>query len=201
MQVDPLPDEEDQESWEPYHYGLDNPISNNDPDGKVWNWVVGAVVGAAVDYAVQVGSNLSEGKSLSESLTKVDGTQILIAAGTGALTSGASAFAGKVVAKTLQPTVNKIVQSNVVKQVGNIGKDIIKNTGVKLSKVTNATTTEKIGKFTKITEVRKGIGPGQSRAVMERVKNADGKVIRNIKTSYDRANKLQNIKHKELPNK
>ncbi|MEJ7768062.1 MAG: RHS repeat-associated core domain-containing protein, partial [Chitinophagaceae bacterium] len=200
MQVDPESDEEDQESWEPYQYGLNNPISHNDPDGKIWNWVMGAVVGAAVDYAFQVGSNLAEGKSTSQSFTQVDGKQILIAAGAGALTSGASVLTGKVVAKTLQPTVNKLVQSNVVKQFGAIGKDVIKNTGIKLSKVANATTTAKIGKFTKITEVRKGIGPGQSRAVYERVKNADGKVIRNIKTSYDRANKVQNIKPKELPN-
>ncbi len=35
MQVDPKPDESGQESWVPYQYGLDNPISNNDPDGEV----------------------------------------------------------------------------------------------------------------------------------------------------------------------
>ncbi len=34
MQIDPIPDEEEQERWSPYHYCFNNPIINNDPDGK-----------------------------------------------------------------------------------------------------------------------------------------------------------------------
>ena len=34
MQVDPLSDEEDQESYTPYHYCFNNPVVHNDPDGK-----------------------------------------------------------------------------------------------------------------------------------------------------------------------
>lgn len=34
MQVDPLADQEDQESFTPYHFGFNNPILNSDPDGK-----------------------------------------------------------------------------------------------------------------------------------------------------------------------
>lgn len=50
------------------------------------------------------------------------------------------------------------------------------------------------GKFTKKTKIIPGKGPGQSRSEMEFVKNADGKVIRARKFSYDRANKLQHKK-------
>jgi RHS repeat-associated protein len=32
--VDPLADREGQESWTPYHYGFNNPLRYNDPDGK-----------------------------------------------------------------------------------------------------------------------------------------------------------------------
>ncbi|HTE28069.1 RHS repeat-associated core domain-containing protein [Flavitalea sp.] len=92
MQVDPKPEEADQEAWVPYQYSLDNPISINDPDGEIWNWVVGAVVGAVVDYGTQVASNLIQGKSITQSLTEVDGKSILSAAAVGAVTSGASAF-------------------------------------------------------------------------------------------------------------
>lgn len=45
--VDPLADEEEQESWSPYHYVYNNPIRHTDPDGKNgWDTVVG--FGAAV---------------------------------------------------------------------------------------------------------------------------------------------------------
>lgn len=80
IQVDPMPDEEDQESWEPYQYGLDNPISNNDPDGKFWNNVVGGLVGGLVEIGTQL---ISEGKVTSWKAVSVATVE-------GALTSGGS---------------------------------------------------------------------------------------------------------------
>ncbi|EKT3957111.1 hypothetical protein NTJ28_001084 [Flavobacterium psychrophilum] len=73
---------------------------------------------------------------------------------------------------------------------------------VKQSKVQKETKTESIGngKYTKTTEVRPGKGPGQSRAEYIRYKNQDGKVIKNVKDSYDRGNNIQHRKPKELPN-
>jgi RHS repeat-associated protein len=35
LQIDPLSNEEDQESWTPYHYTFNNPILHTDPDGKL----------------------------------------------------------------------------------------------------------------------------------------------------------------------
>ena len=34
IQIDPLSNEEDQESFTPYHFGFNNPVLHNDPDGK-----------------------------------------------------------------------------------------------------------------------------------------------------------------------
>ena len=70
----------------------------------------------------------------------------------------------------------------------------------KLSKVEKSKKVEKIGdKFTKTTEVKPGKGPGQSRAEYIRYKNSQGKTIKNVKDSYDRANKFQHRKPKPLP--
>ncbi|MBN1281835.1 MAG: hypothetical protein JW985_02595 [Alphaproteobacteria bacterium] len=55
------------------------------------------------------------------------------------------------------------------------------------------------GKFEKTTEIRPGKGPGQSRAEYTRIKNSEGKTIKSYKDSYDRANKFQHRKQKELP--
>lgn len=66
----------------------------------------------------------------------------------------------------------------------------------KLSKVEKSKTVEQIGdgKYTKTTEVRPGIGPGQSRSEYVRIKDAEGKTIKTYKDSYDRANKFQHRK-------
>lgn len=67
---------------------------------------------------------------------------------------------------------------------------------VSKSKVQKSVKTEEVGggKFIKKTKISPGKGPGQSRAEMEMTKNADGKLIRTRKFSYDRANKFQGKK-------
>lgn len=199
------------EHMSPYVSMGNNPIRHNDPDGDIFGIdnLIGAAVGALIDYGTQVVTNFADGKSFKESFTQVDGSSIVKSAVIGLVTSGVANLAGKVMAKAgttiatkLEPAVAKLVQSNVVSRVAKIGKEIIKDSGVKLSKVEKTLDKVKIGdKFTKIIETKPGIGPGQSKAVYERVKNAEGTVIRNTKTSFDRANKIQNIKPKELPNK
>ncbi len=111
-QVDPLVDH--YEDWSPYNYVQDNPVSRTDPDGRWVNFVVGAIVGAATDYAAQVIVNVAEGKNLSDALTDVDGASIATSAVLGAVTSGASALtntigmqAGKQIAKTTTQQVVK----------------------------------------------------------------------------------------------
>ncbi len=100
------------------------------------------------------------------------------------------------------PVTNTKVESNSKSSSTNSANKSGSQNQVKLSKVEKSTTTESIGngKFTKTTEVRPGRGPGQSRAEYTRYKNQDGKVIKNVKDSYDRANKFQGRKVKELPN-
>ena len=67
-------------------------------------------------------------------------------------------------------------------------RKVVEPPAEKLSKVEKSKTEEKIGTFTKITEVRPGRDPGQSRAEYTWFKNANGEVVRTYKDSYDRAN-------------
>jgi RHS repeat-associated protein len=94
--VDPLADKEGQESWTPYHYGFNNPARYNDPDGKCPTCLIGAIIGASVDYGFQVAGNMLNGKSFGEALTyKIDKNSIMISAVAGAMTQGLSAVGGK----------------------------------------------------------------------------------------------------------
>jgi len=100
IQIDPTPEDGDQESLTPYHFSGNNPSTFNDPNGKCpWCW--GAIIGAAVEYGTQVAGNLVQGKSLGESLTDVNVGNIVIAAGAGALSVGVSAFVPKGAAATV----------------------------------------------------------------------------------------------------
>lgn len=94
MQIDPLTDDGGQESLSPYHFSYNNSVRYDDPDGKCPTCILGGIIGAAVDYGTQVAGNLIEGKSITESLTDVDGGSILASAVLGAVTSGASVVMG-----------------------------------------------------------------------------------------------------------
>jgi RHS repeat-associated protein len=94
-QIDPLPSDGGQECQTPYQYSLNNPISYNDPDGKIWNFIIGGILGAAVEYGTQVSANLISGRPLGDALTNVDGGSIFVAGVAGAITSGSSALIPK----------------------------------------------------------------------------------------------------------
>ncbi|MCW3467948.1 DUF6443 domain-containing protein [Chitinophaga nivalis] len=131
MQLDPLVEKGEQESLSPYHFAKNNPISNNDPDGKIWTNIIGALVGGAVEYGTQVATNLVVGKSWSDALTNVDGAAIAISAGAGFLSSGTSAFvprgiAGKVVKEVVSTSID--VGESVLKQYSENGEVTIHKT-------------------------------------------------------------------------
>ncbi len=71
--LDPSADEEDQETDSLYGYVANNPISRIDPDGKIWNFVIGAAIGIGNEYVAQVAGNI----------TNVNRNKILLAAAAG----------------------------------------------------------------------------------------------------------------------
>jgi RHS repeat-associated protein len=98
MQVDPKPDEDNQQFLSTYQFAFNNPELYNDPNGKCPTCIIGAFLGAAIDYGTQVVANRLEGKTWSESLTQVNGGSIFISAVAGAASGGLSAFTPKTAA-------------------------------------------------------------------------------------------------------
>ncbi len=86
--------------------------------------------------------------------------------------------------------------AGALKLAGAIKAAGIGQNAIKLSKVRKAKIVEQIGggKYTKITEVRPGKGPGMSRSEYVRYKNQQGETIRTYKDTYDRADKFQHRK-------
>ena len=72
-----------------FAYCENNPVNRSDPDGEIWNIVVGAVVGGGLELAKQ----LISGKSLSE----VNWTKVGVSALSGGLTAAVGPAAGAVI--------------------------------------------------------------------------------------------------------
>ncbi|MGB5990639.1 MAG: RHS repeat-associated core domain-containing protein, partial [Marinifilaceae bacterium] len=88
MCVDPL--SESYYGLSPYGYCAGSPIACRDENGEWINFVVGAIVGAATDYAIQVATNIvkNNGEVSLDAFTSIDGGSIALSAGTGALGVG-----------------------------------------------------------------------------------------------------------------
>ncbi|SIO09192.1 DUF6443 domain-containing protein [Chitinophaga niabensis] len=146
IQIDPLSDKGGQESYTPYHYAVNNPIKNNDPEGKFWSNIIGAIVGAAVEYGSQVTSNLIKGQSLKQSLTQVDLAAIGISTVAGFASSGVSAFVPKGVAgKVVKEVVSTAIDAgeSALQQYNETGSVSLKQTvaDVTVGRITGELTT------------------------------------------------------------
>ena len=107
--VDPLAEDEPEIS--PYIYCRNNPIIHIDEEGMfpLVSNIAGAAVGAATDYVCQVAANVIVNKGFStECFTDVNGKSIMLAAGAGFITSGASAVEASVGKAVAARTGSKI---------------------------------------------------------------------------------------------
>ena len=187
IQIDPMTDEENQETLSPYHFGGNNPVRYNDPDGKC-PWCIGAIIGAAVEYGTQVASNLAQGKSLKESLTDVDGAAIATSALAGALSGGASSFvpkgaAGKVLKEVVSTSID--AAESAVLQYNETGTVYLKTVA------TDVLTDKAAGKLTGNVNVNSG----SAVKTTEKQLNRAQRVAAGDPTSNGRAatvNKLEN---------
>ena len=123
LQIDPLPEDGDQESLTPYQFGLNNPIRNNDPDGKcpICPFIAKFLVGALVEYGSQVYDNYKSGKSGLSVLKPQSVGKILLNGATSVVDPS-----GGVVKKIAINTGTNIVES--------VGGQMLDGNGVTLNK-------------------------------------------------------------------
>lgn len=137
-------------------------------DGE--NPVVGAIVGAAVDFGAQVVSSIVEGKSLKQSLGDVNWTSVGISAAEGAITSGGSAVK-QVVQTTAKHTIVKAASKTAAKKAAATatstkGVSVVAATGRAVSKTANGD-----GSFVE-NLVAEAVGYGAAKGVTKAVNKA-----------------------------
>ena len=113
-------------STSPYAYCANNPVNANDPDGRAINWLLGGAIGAGVELASQLIEQYDGDMSVMDNLSKnVNWTNVAIAAGEGALTSGVSALKGvgaKVAVSAISSATKEVSQQ--IKEGAKSYKDI-----------------------------------------------------------------------------
>ncbi|MEO6174498.1 MAG: SpvB/TcaC N-terminal domain-containing protein [Flavobacterium circumlabens] len=117
-----------------YAYCYQSPVKFNDPDGE--NPILGAVLGAVVDYGIQVASNYAQGKSGMDAFTNnINLSSIALSAVEGGLTSGGSVIR-KIAVKSAVLVVNNIVEvktndkGGIEAKVDKNPRNIIKNIAI-----------------------------------------------------------------------
>jgi len=75
MTVDPLAERYHFQT--PFAYATNDPIKYIDKNGEMPQWIVGAVVGAAVDYGLQVVGNVATGGLNLSAFTDINGGSIV----------------------------------------------------------------------------------------------------------------------------
>ena len=120
----------------PYAYCYNNPVNTVDPDGRI-GIVGGALIGAGVELASQLIGNYDTNMSVIDNLSEnVNWTNVAIAAGEGALTSGASAFkrtGAKLAVSAVSSTAKEV--SSHMKKGGDInfkecGKNVVSSIAI-----------------------------------------------------------------------
>ena len=83
LSIDPVTtDANTGSSFNRYNYAYNNPYKYVDPDGRIG--VAGFLVGAGIDFGVQVASNIAHGQSFGGALSNVSVGQVLVSGALGA---------------------------------------------------------------------------------------------------------------------
>ncbi len=186
---------ENPQSLNRYSYVLNNPLKYTDPSGNfidtVWDlantlYDAGKIIGSASAYAVGsfTGNDLVKEFALEGLKQSLTDASVDVGA---ALIPGLPAGGSKV-GRRLEKYGDEAV--DVVKSTRNKVNEIFST--LKQSKVERFKTTEYLGKYKKITEIKPGKEAGQSRAEYIRYKNTEtGRTVNSYKDSYSKGNKFE----------
>jgi RHS repeat-associated protein len=194
------PDPEIEEAYNESPYAMcdNNMVNRTDPDGRFWNNIGGAILGAAVEYGSQVVANIvDKGGQIDASVftENIDIADIGIAAIEGAITSGGSAIksvgtkaAITVASEVARNIVDVKITSKGIEKKTNSATNVVKNTAIGLmgnmaaSKLTknNFQTLSKTQAVNLARNETKAAGKGL--ATNEAKKIASNQAVKNVRT-------------------
>jgi RHS repeat-associated protein len=189
---------EDYSDISPYTYCSNNPILHIDIDGKfplVAN-VVGAVVGAATDYVYQVAANaIIKGGISTECFTDVEGKSILLSAGAGFISSGASA-AGASIGKAVTVRTGSKIAGNLAKKGVEEGTKYTANVVANKGDLIKATTDYAVGKAVGAFK-RKPVQPTSNKKAVKSATNKANREGKKLTAEEKKAIKVQNASNRK----
>lgn len=112
IQVDPMSEEADQESWSPYHFSYNNPVTYSDPDGRTpITGLIGAFIGGVVGGGIEAGMQLYNHGEISD-WRAVGGAAVqgAITGGVAGLTGGSSLLVAAGGANVVGGIANRTIQ-------------------------------------------------------------------------------------------
>ncbi|MBO4740768.1 MAG: hypothetical protein J5605_03880 [Bacteroidales bacterium] len=183
MSVDPQFD--NLPSITPYNYCLWNPVILHDPDGEFPIW---AMVGAAIDYGLQVYGNYNQGKTGVEAWTDINVVSVVGSAvnpfskvKAATTVAKVAKIAGEVACETAQNAVDIRVDKNGLNVTTQDVKDVAINTAVGYAASKTGKKLYDSGSAAAVKKANKGAKSAQDKLNRAQTKNTNAPSAKNAK--------------------